>query len=352
MERRRERRQRKVRILIIRFSSIGDIVLTTPVIRCLKEQIPNAEIHFLTKKNFKNIIENNPYIDQTHYLRKSLADTIFKIQGIRFDYIIDLHKSLRSFWFRFSLMGTSYTFDKLNVQKWMMVNFKKNNLPDLHIVDRYMETVKPLGVKYDGKGLDFFLSKADRMNVDDLPDNFKDGFASIVIGAKHNTKQIPSFILEDTIANLSIPVVLLGSKVDFPKADKIVKKFPANQVFNACGRYNLGASASFLEASKFVITPDTGLMHIAAAFGKDIISLWGNTIPAFGMTPFYADNFESREKNKIIEVTDLDCRPCSKLGFRKCPKKHFKCMRLLDAVDVLEALKNFPEHKVLIKADI
>lgn len=345
MERIRKKRSRKTRILIIRFSSIGDIVLTTPVIRCLKEQIPNAEIHYLTKKAFRNIVEPNPHVDHVHFLRSSLASTVFKLQTFRFDHIIDLHHNLRTFFIKNSINGQKKSFSKLNYEKWMMVNFKVNKLPDMHIVDRYMKAVEHLGVQYDQKGLDFFIDRRSESAHKTLPEKFREKkYAVIVVGAKHNTKRIPSFIIEDSIQYLDIPILLIGSKVDYPRATKIAKKYE-DKVYNACGRYSVGASAALIKNAEFVITPDTGMMHIAAAFQKDMISIWGNTIPEFGMYPFYADDELQNNRHRFIENKSLSCRPCSKIGYKKCPKKHFKCMMDLDAAFVLNKIKTFPHLK-------
>ncbi|MFB6307231.1 MAG: glycosyltransferase family 9 protein, partial [Flavobacteriales bacterium] len=151
----------KFKVLIIRFSSIGDIVLTTPVIRCLKKQIKSCEIHFLTKEPFWPLLENNPHIDQIHTIKESPKEMIDELKEKEFDQIIDLHKNLRSRYIRKKLKCDSYDFPKLNWEKWLMVNFKINKLPTKHIVHRYFKAVENLHVKYDGKGLDIFLNDMD-----------------------------------------------------------------------------------------------------------------------------------------------------------------------------------------------
>ncbi len=141
-----------VKFLIIRFSSIGDIVLTTPVIRCLKQQYPNAEIHFVVKKKFKNVVEHNPYIDQLHLLDGNLKELVKTFKAEHFDYIIDLHKTLRSYLLRFRLWRPTFSFRKLSVEKLIMNKFHIDLLPkDVHIVERNLKTVEPLGVKNDNK---------------------------------------------------------------------------------------------------------------------------------------------------------------------------------------------------------
>ncbi len=322
-----------VKFLIIRFSSIGDIVLTSPVVRILKNQIKNSEIHFLTKPQYLSLVENNPYIDKIHTLKPSLKDTINELRDEFFDYIIDLHHNLRTYRIKSALKLVSFAFDKLNKEKWILVNFKKNNLPDIHIVDRYLNTLKLFDVKNDNKGLDFFIP--DKDNVDVSKFNFKNNkYVAFVIGAKHYTKQIPKQKIIDLCNNINLPVILLGGKEDADTGNFIKNNSKAT-IYNSCGEFNINQSASIIKQAHYVISNDTGLMHIAAAFKKNIISVWGNTIPEFGMYPYLAG-----DKSKIFEVTDLKCRPCSKIGFSKCPKKHFKCMNNIVNNDIIDYINN------------
>lgn len=326
-----------LKILIIRFSSIGDIVLTTPVIRCIKQQLPNAEIHFLTKESFSGILQGNPYIYQQHYLRNSIKATVSKLKMVRFDYIIDLHNNQRTIAIK-RLMGVkSYSFSKLNIRKWLMVNFKVNKLPDVHIVDRYLATVKKLGVVNDGKGLEYHIPPAQHISIENLPATHQNGFVAIVIGAKHFTKRYPLDLLIELCKLIKQPIVLLGGQEDKDVGNDIVYGATGAQVYNACGLYNLNGSASIVGQARVVVSNDTGLMHIAAALQKPIVSVWGNTIPEFGMYPYYGR--ESTLKPIIIENKDLGCRPCSKIGFDACPKKHFKCMREIAPSEIAQQVE-------------
>jgi len=179
-----------MKILILRFSSIGDIVLTTPVIRCLKKQLPNAEIHYATKNAFRGILENNSYVDKVHILSSSTSSLIKELKAEKFDVVIDLHKNLRTLKIKWALGSTSYSFDKLNIRKWLFVNWKLKVMPEKHIVERYLETVFALGIKNDNEGLNYFIPKNDIVNLDTLPKAFeKNGYATIAIGAQHATKR-------------------------------------------------------------------------------------------------------------------------------------------------------------------
>lgn len=314
------------KFLIIRFSSIGDIVLTTPVIRCLKQQVPGAEVHFVTKKSFGAILFPNPYIDKLHLHEDDLPATIEKLKDEHFDYIIDLHHNLRSFRVKWGLGVKSFSFDKLNLSKWKLTALKVNHMPDIHIVDRYLATLNSFGVKNDGKGLDYFIEEKDRINLETLPESHRNGYAGLVIGAARATKQLPFSQLDELCKRFQQPIILLGGPEDSPTGEALALKHA--QAFNACGKFKLGQSADLVRQAKVIITHDTGLMHIAAAFQKPIISIWGNTVPDFGMGPYYGKS--NTPFSKQYEVAGLSCRPCSKIGYKKCPKGHFNCMMQQD----------------------
>jgi len=325
-----------VKILIIRFSSIGDIVLTTPVVRCLKQQLEGEpEIHYLTKNSYSGLLENNPYITKIHAINKSTNEVIEELQKERFDYVIDLHKNLRSSRVKQKLEGLSFSFDKLNWQKWLLVNWKINRMPKIHIVDRYLQSVKALGIENDGKGLDYFLPK-DTEKKELLPKNFTTEYIALVLGATHATKRLPDDKFKELVTQLKHPIVLIGGKED-AKLGIEIEKMDAERVFNAAGKMSLDESAALLKRATAVITHDTGMMHIAAAFQKKIISIWGNTVPDFGMYPYL--NEANKNKYTVIENNTLGCRPCSKIGFDKCPKGHFKCMEEIESNAVIKALK-------------
>jgi ADP-heptose:LPS heptosyltransferase len=318
------------KILIIRFSSIGDIVLTSPVIRCLKKQLPEAEIHYLSKKSFRTLLESNPYIAKVHTIDKDVNEVMEELRKENFDYIIDLHNNLRSMTVKLKLMKKSFSFKKMNLRKWLIVNLKLRNMFLPHVVQRSLDTVSPLGIKDDGLGLDYFIPASEEVAISSLPSSHQNGYVAFVIGAKHYTKQLPVEKIISICKKLSQPVVLLGGNDDLARAVQIEQEL-GDKIYNACGRYNLNQSASVIRQSTKVISHDTGLMHIASAFKKEIISVWGNTVPAFGFTPYLPD-----PKSKIVEVKNLYCRPCSKIGFPECPQGHFRCMKDIDESEFLE----------------
>lgn len=326
-----------MKFLIIRFSSIGDIVLTTPVIRCLKQQVPGAQVHFLTKENFRGIVAANPYVDKVQVLSSSWDLMIHQLQYEEYDYIIDLHHNLRTLRIKKTLTGARhYSFDKLNIQKWLLTALKINRLPDAHIVDRYLDTLKDFQVLNDGKGLDYFIPKEERVKISDLPVSHIFGFVGIVIGAALNTKKLPVHKLKQLCDGIHYPVVLLGGPEDREAGEQIASVNPI-KIYNSCGKFSLNESADLVHNAKVIVTHDTGLMHIAAAFKKPIISVWGNTVPAFGMGPYYGNE---SARHELFEVNQLRCRPCSKIGYPACPKRHFKCMERQDIEKLNEMVRS------------
>jgi len=310
--------QKPLKILVVRFSSIGDIVLTTPVVRMLKKQL-NAQVHYLTKSAYVSLLKNNPYIDSVYQIEQSINEVIADLKKENYDYIIDLHNNLRTQILKFRLGIPSRSFNKLNMEKFMLTSFKMDSLPQVHIVDRYLDAVTNLGVKNDNEGLDFFLSAADKVELSLFPKNY----IAFVIGGQHVTKILPNNKIISIIKKVEKPILLIGGPEEVVRGEQIISQ--TKNTINTCGKYSLLQSAFLIQQAKLVITHDTGMMHIAAAFKKKIYSVWGSTVPAFGMYPYKAD-----ENSKMIEVKDLNCRPCSKIGYDKCPKGHFKCMQEID----------------------
>jgi len=382
------------RILIIRFSSIGDIVLTTPVLRVLRKKYPDADIRFVTKKQYAELVEPNPNLTGMFLLEESLNALAKELRAFKPDLVVDLHHNLRTLILKTLIGGKWLSFSKLNAEKWLKVNLKVDRLPNVHIVDRYLETLKPLGIEGDGKGLDFFFppdfylkrifpigSGADSRDNHpvpsghpsfsggerhseqslnqgansppakgeysatgggrgsdptkgrslELPEDFSGNYVALVIGAKFKTKQLPVAKLIELCNGLKRAIVLIGGKEDAAIANEVVDRSSAT-IYNACGTHSLSESAWLIKQADVVIAHDTGMMHIAAAFNKKIISVWGNTIPQFGMYPYLPEGSPSY----ISEVKGLDCRPCSKIGFDACPKGHFKCMNEQDTDAIIE----------------
>lgn len=322
-----------LKILIIRFSSIGDIVLTSAVVRCLYEQIPEVEIHFATKAKFGQLLAGDQRIHRVHELDSDFKGFAKKLKQEQFDQILDLHNNVRTRRLKLYLRRPSKSFRKINVLKWLYVRFKLNFMPKAHIVERYMETCKHLGVVYDGKGLDFYPIGSLSLEVSEqLPDKF----GVYAIGGTYATKKMPAAKIEELMNQSPLPLVFIGDHRD---AEILQSMELGSNHLNLCGKLTIAASALVMQRSEWVIAHDTGMMHIAAALKKPVISIWGNTTPDFGMWPLFPLELQT-QLDKRSEVLGLGCRPCSKLGFDRCPKGHFNCMQEQNITKIVEKLQD------------
>ncbi|PLW92022.1 MAG: glycosyl transferase [Marinilabiliales bacterium] len=319
----------ELKILVYRLSSIGDIVLTTPVVRNIRKKYPEAEIHFLTRKKYADLLGFNPYIDKLVTVEHAPKEILQDLQAEKYDYFIDLHRNIRSKALKKKLWAKYSTFPKHNFKKYLYTRFKIQRMPGVHIVDRYMMAVQHLSVQNDDEGLDLFINE----NVS-LPKLAHKEFITFAIGATFNTKRYPFDQVASFIAIAPLPVYILGGPDEEETGARLEAESNGKAV-SWCGNLSLQQSAEMIRQSKLCISNDTGMMHFAAALQKPLISIWGSTVPAFGMYPYYPKSMQ--DKYIIMEVLGLKCRPCSKLGFKECPKKHFKCMKEITPDHVLKA---------------
>lgn len=316
-----------MRLLFIRFSAIGDIVLASAAFRCAKQQLPGVEIHLLTKRSMKAVTEANPYIDQFYYLDSDLSVTIHALKGCSFDYIVDLHKNLRSFRIRLALGVPVLAYDKLSVEKFLLTKFQINRMPDRHISLRSLDALAPLGVEYDGKGLDYFIPATTQ-----VPELFPEGYVALVIGASFATKKLPLDSLKQLVKLIPHPVVLIGGPEEKVDGEELAL-VDSDRIINTCGTYSLHESAALVRDARLVISHDTGMLYIACAFEKNVIAIWGATSPALQVEPCMPENTKARVFQAI--VPNLTCQPCSNFGTKTCPKGHFNCMKQQDLPEIV-----------------
>jgi ADP-heptose:LPS heptosyltransferase len=317
-----------MKILVIRFSSMGDIIYTTPVVRCLKKQLPGAEIHFITKPAFKYIYDNNPYVDKLLLLKPDLGETIKDIKAEGYDYIIDLHNNLRTAIIKLRTGIKSSTYKKQTIRKWLSLKFNLNLIPPVHLVDRYMKAVQFLGVKNDDQPIDYYI-KADHQLDKLLPASHRQSFVVFIIGATHFTKRMPNEKIISICSGVDKPIVLLGGN-DVKDNGDIIAAVIGAKIYNACGITSLDESVYLVSKAAKVIGFDTGLTHIAEAFDVPIVSVWGGTVPELlGVQPY-------KVKEVLIADVELPCRPCSKFGLPACPLGHFKCMHDIAENEITE----------------
>ncbi len=289
-----------------------------------------VEIHFLCKGAFKPLVEHNPYLSKVYAIDKSTNEVKAELLAEEYHYVIDLHRNLRSARVKAALKVLDFTVEKYNWQKWLLVNFGLNRMPKLHIVDRYMATLGQFGVSNDGAGLDYFLPEKGLPQRNDLPESHRDGYVALCIGAAHWRKRLRAQQYEAICEKLMLPVILLGGPQDKELGESIAAKLGPG-VINLAGTCSLHHSAWYVRESSLVITPDTGLMHIAAAFKKPIISVWAATVPDFGMYPYLNESLDLR-----VQAEHLSRRPCSKLGTR-CKYKSCRCVDEIPLERIWEA---------------
>ena len=309
-------------------------MLTSPVIRCVKEQT-GAEIHFLTKAAFSPTLRHNPHVDRLWTITRNVKEIAAELIAEDFTHLVDLHGNLRTLELKQRLFWGHLrrgrrppwvsTFDKLNFRKFLLTRFRIDRMPAVHVVDRYMHAVRSLGVINDRKGLDYFIAREEEASPP------AERYLAFVIGAAHTTKRLEEAQMIELCRQLPVPVVLLGGPAERDLGERIAAA--AGHITNGCGAYSLNGSADLVRKAAAVITHDTGLMHIAAAFCKPIVSVWGNTVPALGMYPYLPDG----PAHVVAEVNGLNCRPCSKIGYAACPQGHFRCMRDQDLAGVARA---------------
>jgi len=329
------------KILVIRLSSIGDIILTTPLLRHLYAAYPDVRIDYCTKQPFVALLASNP--------RLSTVYTPGQLPTEPFDLVVDLQNNHRSRAIVRSLHAAkTVSYRKENWKKWLMVQFKINLYPSLRsVVERYHDALNELGVPDDLGGCELYPSPADIAFTEPY---FEGGTKTLALcfGANHFTKRYPpqhftallSLLFME--ANGPLKVVLLGGKDDVAQASEILKTLQSeysSKVVNLAGRCTLMQTAAILERCDAVLCNDTGLMHMASAFGKKLFVLFGSSAAVFGFLPYH-NPFE------LFEVTGLRCRPCSHIGRDRCPKGHFRCMNDLSETLIARKIIDYLDERL------
>ncbi len=327
------------KILILRLSSIGDILLTSPFIRQVRRAFPKARIEYVVKSSFSDLVRFNPNLDAVFEVKPELGQKglreLKKIFHKRsYDHIFDLHNNFRT---KSLTSGLSKTvIHKDRIKRTLLVYLKKNYYRDiLPIPERYLQTGEQAGITDDGKGLELFWPKKIEKKTDRLSREIKldDGFIALAPGAAHATKRWPADYFKEIIQNISPvfkgKIVLLGSASEQADLNKLIIN---DRVINLAGKLSLLESASVLKRSKILVTNDSGLMHMASAVEIPAIALFGSTVKEFGFFPY-------RSNHIVLEDNTVPCRPCSHIGRSTCPKTHFNCMRNLTPERVLRELK-------------
>ncbi len=307
------------KILVIRLSSIGDIILTTPLLRRLEAAYPEAAVDYCTKPPFVSLLSANPRLSKIYTMEQLPTET--------YDLVVDLQNNHRSQTIVRSINATQKVrYRKENWKKWLMVQCKLNLYSTTQsVVDRYRAALTQPEVTDDIEGCELYPSAAEKAFAEPYIIAGKKTLA-LCFGARHFTKRYPSLRFAALLSILckddSVRVLLLGGKEDAFQALEILNALPMpyrSQVVNLAGSCTLMQTAALLEQCDAVLTNDTGLMHMASAFGQKLFVLFGSSSSAFGFLPYHTPY-------ELFQVEGLPCRPCSHIGRDRCPKGHFRCM--------------------------
>lgn len=316
--------------MVVRFNSIGDIVLTTPVLEILSNA--DYEVHYLMKAAYSAILSNNPFISKIWTFNNRLEEVIPALRKENFDHIIDLHSNYRSWKIKNALNVKSHTFKKSRIRTFLMVHLGIWRKPKKHITDKFVDTIRPLVNVPHNYRCRYHLSKEDiKLSPQfDIPDS---SYYVVAVGAAFHTKTIPPLLLASCISAFGGHCILIGGKEDLDLAVRIESEISKEvHLYNLTGKLTIDESALIMNQADFVISGDTGMLHIANALNKSAIAVYGSTHPMLGYTPF------NDVRTFIIQNEDLGCRPCTKQGRQSCPKGHFKCMRDLRSEEIVEKM--------------
>ncbi len=315
------------KILVLRFSSIGDIVLTFPVVAALKSAYPDCQIDYVTKPAFRHLLEACQGLRHIFTLEGSIRQLRKDINFQTYDAVFDLHNNLRTHLLTAFSGAKVYKYPKNNWNKWLLTRFKI--MPDKrqHVVDRYLSTLKQaFGLEVLAPENPYAIPESEQFSIQDTTGFAPRKYVAFAIGAQFDTKRLPTDLMIKLLQKMELPVVLLGSKEDQPTAQEIVVALGGEKVISMVGQLNIHGSAWLVKNAAALLTHDTGLMHIGACFEVPIHFIWRNTVKDVEMYPFRPE----QENCFQYEVENLKCRPCSKIGFQNCPKGHFACMRQQD----------------------
>jgi len=336
-------------ILIIRFSSIGDVLLATPLIRILREKFPNASIDFIVRREYAELLQHNPYLSHLIVFDssegfKSLRKLKNELKHASYDIVLDIHNSIRSRYLRKCLRFPVRTIHKRILQRFLLIHCKWNFYNGIvPVAERYLETASCLGIENDGKGLDIFLPQEINARVEtQLREDVKS--KNVVIGicptARHKTKEwLPDRFIALALRlhkDTNAAFLVFGGREDREYCSTIVHQINAEcndtAAINYAGQFSLLETASAMQRCAVIVTNDSGLMHVAAAMKRKVVAIFGSTLEEFGFFPYGT-------RAIVVERNEVRCRPCSHIGKEECPKKHFRCMNEISVDEVYNACK-------------
>ncbi|MDT8324479.1 MAG: lipopolysaccharide heptosyltransferase II [Bacteroidota bacterium] len=330
------------KILLIRLSSIGDIILTTPMLRVLKARYPEVQLHFAVRREFSDLLRRNPHIDRliavdTAQGTQALRALNLKLTGEQYDAVFDLQNNFRSRLLRNGLSRSMQAIDKRQWRRLLLLKTGINLYRDIDPVpDRYIETAARYGLAHDHRGpelhLDVDLRGNARLKLRAAGWRDHRPLIGLCPGARHYSKRWPAArfaALASLLLARGCDIAVFGAEDERETADALQRLHP-ERVHNCCGRLSLMENAAAMEHCAVVFANDSGLMHMATAVGVPVVAVFGSTVREFGFAPY-------QSPSAVVEIAGLSCRPCTHIGRARCPKKHLGCLRLIREHDVIEA---------------
>jgi lipopolysaccharide heptosyltransferase II len=335
-------------ILVVWVSAIGDLLLTTPVVRAIRTRHPGARVGYLTKEQYTPLVSDNPNVNEVIGIREGegLRQIAATVKSVRYSHILDLHGSLRTLGLRALVRGPWGTFSKRRLERQVLITAKRDIYPtDTPMAERYFEAAAGLDVAIDGGPPEFFLSTEAEEEASGVLDRLGLGsgraLVAVAPGAAHATKRWPEegwSRLARRLVGTGADIVVLGGPDDATLARSIVAAVRGRlagseerRVASAAGLLSLQGTGAVLRQSSALVSGDTGLMHMATGVGTPVVALFGPTVRQFGFFPYRA------ERSAVVEVP-LECRPCSAQGGASCPLGHHRCLRAIAPETVFDAL--------------
>lgn len=332
------------KILVIQTAFIGDVVLSLPLVQVLKKNFPSTEIDLMVIPKTAELLREHPDISDLIIFDKRGKDKGLKgivktarlVSQRSYDVTFILQRYFRSALIPF-LAGVKVRvgFDK-SPFKFLythVVEYKQ-----VHEIERNLSMLELFGIdiKKTKELPNLYPSEQDRIRVDELLLGVSSQIVSIAPGSVWETKKwlkerygkLAKLLVSDGFA-----VALIGGKEDYSLCEEIKKISESEKVFNFCGKLSLLQSAELIRRSIVLVSNDTAPMHIAVAMRTPVIAIFGSTVPEFGFYPY-------GERDRVIQVENLYCRPCGIHGRKKCPEGHFKCMKLIETERVYSEVKS------------
>ena len=327
-------------ILAVRFSSIGDILLTTPLLRAIRQTHPGARLTLLTKREYVPLLSHNPHVHRVVGLSptRSLFSLATELRGERYSHLLDLHDNLRSRALRLLVPGRWRSYPKHRLDRALLIRAKRNRYRDRRpVAERYFSAAAGLRVLPDGGPPEFFLGPeaGEQISAWLTSSGLEDeAFVAVAPGAAHATKRWPlahwRALVDQNIAD-GFAVVVVGGAADAGLGAALAEG-KGRRVLNAAGLFGLQATGALLQRARALVSGDTGVMHMATGVGTSVLGLFGPTVEAFGFFPYTS-------RATVLELP-LPCRPCTSQGGPECPLGHHRCLVDIHPQAVYAALRS------------